>query len=578
MKLNILHSIVACIAVFALPFVVSCSQDQSFPDDTGEATLLLNIEAIEASGAGTAMLPDNEKMHNIRVVILTPDGIVEHNKFYDLEEAQIQKSVLLKVAPGNGKKIFLFANEECVNAVEGIDGKTNSLTAFFDSYSAGDSGFETAVNRLYFAPDYTGGKYIPMSSVYVEDIPRQETVEKTFYVVRVATKFTVNFFNLRGEDVCIDKLSIAYHADKNFLMAHVKDTPQNQAVLGGKTWINWLKEVSDASSENDDYTATEAAGWLKDYELPALADKRQTYTNTTRLTVAAAEFDENNLEDITPGKTTQVFYLPESMNLKSGTADGEQEYILSVNIEGASEQFERTIPNLKALFRNTNVVLNITMDKNMEIMVEVIPFTSVEVNPDFGLNRDEFTGYVEGKDNDGHPCWYDKGTGPYYLGPKDNPGDSVKINGRYYLLVYSDYNRASEKLVHFYDTQTREKFILTPEAITGYRSGPDMYYNDLNQRVWLDSGGDPNGNADERSIYEAFEKIDLPLKCCRIVYEWDRLNWNEARWWLLKNVYPKYWFDIFGNRYPWLEDDIDKNNRIARLKEKIGEEWIKYLE
>ena len=390
MKPNIIQSIAVCLAAFALFFMMACSsQEESLPDNVTEAALYLNIATIGQTRASTAELPDNEKMNSVRVVVLhAADGTVEHNRHFLLEGAQAQKTILLKVTPNEKKKIFLFANEESVSTVEGVtvEGENQTLTAFFNSYTENMSGFETAVNSLYFAPDYTDGKPIPMSSMYEIDFPEKGNFDGTFYVVRVATKFVVNFMNWRGEEITVNNFTIASHADKNFLMAHVNDSEQNELLFKGKTWINWLKEVSDASSENDDYATTEAAGWLKDYRLPAQADKTKTYTYGTVI-VGVPTVDIDHPENSKPGvaNNTPVFYLPESMNPKAGVTDGEQEYTLTINIDGRTEPFVYTLPNLKALFRNTHVVVNITLYNRNEIVVDVIPYSEKFLYPEFGL-------------------------------------------------------------------------------------------------------------------------------------------------------------------------------------------------
>lgn len=592
MKPSIIHSIVICLAAFTLPFMVACgSQEEFFPPDVSEiaeSTLLLNISTIEGARAGTAELPDNEKMHNVRIIILHPDGTVEHNKFYALDGPTAQHSILLKVASNESKKVFLFANEESVAAVEDNESVGGSLSSFFDSYREGASGFEYAVNNLYFAPDYTYGKYIPMSSCYVVEMPGKGTIEKTFHVVRVATKFTVNFCNLRAETVNVENLSIASHADRNFLMAHIGDSDQNRRLLNGKTWIEWLRDVSDASSENDSYETTEAAGWLKDYTLPAQKNERNVYTHPSAVAVPPVVFDIGHLDDLKAGKESIMFYLPESKNPKTGATDGEQEYTVSIKVEGQTAPFVRTLPNLKALFRNTNVVVNITMDQTLEMTADVIPFTSAAVAPDYGLTRDDFTGYIVGKDEKDNKCWYDGTDGPYYLGPNDAVGNFVTINGIEYLLVYADYiyndkknkisgyNRTAYNLHHIIEKNTRKEYLLTPEEITGYKSGTDMYLNKLKQRVWLDSGGDPDPEIDpegaDASIYNALAKVGLHLFGYRVLYEWDRLDWNKARYWGWSGVYPKYWFDVLGNRYPWSEGDTQE-----KRKAKLGD-WVKYLD
>lgn len=390
MKPNIIHSIVVCLAAFALPFMVACSsQEESLPDNVTEAALYLNIATIGQTRASTAELPDNEKMKSVRVVVLhAADGTVEHNRHFSLEGAQAQKNILLKVTPNEKKKIYLFANEESVSTVEGVtvENKNETLTAFFNSYTEGMSGFEAAVNNLYFAPDYSVGKPIPMSSMYEINFPEKGNFDGTFYVIRVATKFMVNFMNWRGEEVIVENFTIANHADKNFLMAHVNDSEQNEQLFNGKTWIDWLKEVSDASSEDDDYATTEAAGWLKDYELPEQADKEKTYTHG-RVTVGLPTVDIDNPNNSKPGvaKNIPVFYLPESKSPKAGATDGEQEYTLTIKINGRDEPFVCKLPNLKALFRNTHVVVDITMYNSNKIIVDVIPYSEVNLEPEFGL-------------------------------------------------------------------------------------------------------------------------------------------------------------------------------------------------
>lgn len=389
MKPNIIHSIVVCLAAFALPFMVACSsQEESLPEEISEAILHLNVEPIGQTRAGTATLPDNEKMHSVRVIVLHNDGTVEHNKFYSLDGAQVQRAILLKVTPNEKKKIYLFANEESVSTVEGVADVNSTLSAFFHTYVEGMSGFEDAVNGLYFAPDYSAGKPIPMSSMYEIDIPEKGVIEEIFYVVRVATKFTVNFFNWRVEDVTVENFSIASHADKNFLMAHVNSYPDTQNPETNQkypTWIDWLKAVSDASNVDSD-AATKQFGWLTDYELPAGEGSTSVYTHE-KITVEKPTGDIDNPDNSRPGVASVAFYLPESKNLKQegATIDGEQEYTLTLKIDGREESFVCKLDNLKALFRNTHVVVNITMYNSNEIVVDVIPYSEVILEPEFGL-------------------------------------------------------------------------------------------------------------------------------------------------------------------------------------------------
>lgn len=386
MKTSIIHSIVVCLAAFALPFMVACSsREESLPEEISEAILYLNIEPVGLTRAGTATLPDNEKIHSVRVIVLHENGTVEHNKFYSLDGAQVQRAILLKVTPDEKKKIYLFANEESVSAVEGVADVNSTLSAFFHTYVEGMSGFEDAVNGLYFAPDYSAGKPIPMSSMYEIDFPEKGNFDGVFYVVRVATKFTVNFKNWRGEEVTVENFTIASHADKNFLMAHVNSYPDTQNPETNQpypTWIDWLKAVSDASNEDSD-AATNRFGWLTDYRLPEQTTAK-VYTHEG-LKIGKPTVNIENPDNSEPGvaNVVPVFYLPESKNLKAGAT--EQEYILTIKIAGRAEPFVCKLDKLKALFRNTHLVVNITMYNSNEIVVDVIPYSEVILEPEFGL-------------------------------------------------------------------------------------------------------------------------------------------------------------------------------------------------
>lgn len=385
MKTSIIHSIVVCLAAFALPFMVACSsQEESLPENVEEAVLCLNIEPIGQTRASTVELPDNEKMHSVRVVVLDKNMTIEHNKYYGLEDAQDRKFITLKVKPNEKKMIYLFANEKSVSSVEGVTilGGGTELAAFFNSYKVGDSDFNVEVDKLYFTPDYT--KPIPMSSMYEIDF-KEGREDYQFYLVRVATKFTVNFFNWRGEEVTVENFSIESHADKNFLMAHVNSYPDTQNPETNQkypTWIDWLKAVSDASNVDSD-AATNRFGWLTDYELP----EQSTATIYThgKVTVGKPTVDIDNPYNSKPGvaSVVPVFYLPESKNLKAGAT--EQKYTLRINIAGRAEPFVCKLDKLKALFRNTHLVVNITMYNSNEIVVDVIPYSEVNLEPEFGL-------------------------------------------------------------------------------------------------------------------------------------------------------------------------------------------------
>lgn len=390
MKPNIIHSIVVCLAAFALPFMVACSsQEESLPEEISEAILHLNVEPIGQTRAGTATLPDNEKMHSVRVIVLHNDGTVEHNKFYALDDAQEQRSILLKVTPDEKKKIYLFANEESVSTVEGVADVNSTLSAFFHTYVEGMSGFEDAVNGLYFAPDYSAGKPIPMSSMYEIDFPEKGNFDGTFYVIRVATKFTCRFKNFRSGAVTVNSISVSDIANDSYLMAHKQNqtmqfTEENNSI-SDLFWIDWLKKVSDESQEYpEDKTLADKRGWIMDYDIPGNAVQAPAGPTNLNMSVPKATDADVNQEQ----GTLYIFYLPESKNLITPTDTyGEQQYEMTLGLTdeyGEQKSFNFAFDNLKALFRNTNAVIDIIM-YDREVVVDVIPYSEVVLEPEFGL-------------------------------------------------------------------------------------------------------------------------------------------------------------------------------------------------
>lgn len=408
MRTDIKQYVTVWLAALLTLLPASCRSDGPEPDGQ-EATLLLNIGTLGGTRAGTADLPDNEKINSLRVIILHQDGKVEHNRHYSPGDAQAQRQIILKVTPDERKRIYLFSNEESVSRVEGaVAGGVAqpSLTEFLAGYREGTAGFADAVADVWFAPDYSETKPIPMSSMYEIDFPAGGNFSGEFHLVRVATKFNVNFRNMRGDAVRVREFSISKHSDGNFLLAHVDNTERNRQLFNVSeatwtewSWIHWLKRVSDASSADDSYAETEAAGWLLDYRLPAQADGEKVFSFTTPVDVGPAEFNDSDPGDVKPGTASGVFYLPESRNLKAGATDGEQEYTMSVSIDGVADPFVFALPNLKALFRNTNVIVNITLNRNMEMEVDVIPYAAIVLTPTFGVDIPD-NEQTPGDDND----------------------------------------------------------------------------------------------------------------------------------------------------------------------------------
>ena len=82
------------------------------------------------------------------------------------------------------------------------------------------------------------------------------------------------------------------------------------------------------------------------------------------------------------------FYLPESKDLIEPTETyGEQRYKMTLGLTDEHDEqksFNFAFDNLKALFRNTNAVIDIIM-YDRKVVVDVIPYSEVVLEPEFGL-------------------------------------------------------------------------------------------------------------------------------------------------------------------------------------------------
>lgn len=408
MRQSIIHSIIIFLMALALPLMVACGhQEEPLTDITdatdvmedadGQMQMVLRVSTADVASA-SGQIPVNERMHTLRIIALDESKTVERNIFIDFSnEPRTEHRIIIRLQNKEQKKIYLIANERSV------EGLYNALEA----KTEGAKGFEEWVNDFTFVPDYT--QPLPMTSCYTVSIGEETYIEKTFHVVYAATKFDINFVNDRGRDVTLSSFTLSAPASSMYLMPHlhqdagvykadkdgkvVKDTPfviDNKD--GGMYWIDWLKIVAEESQANpDDQTLADKRGWILEYDIPS--DAQQDAAHDLLQAV-------NNGQPLVlyKNKTTNIstFYVPESKKLAetSTFAQGlEQKYIMNLELTETDETgtktkaFSTPLPNLRALFRNTHVKVNITLKDNiLVVIVDLVPYTSKELNPIFGLD------------------------------------------------------------------------------------------------------------------------------------------------------------------------------------------------
>lgn len=390
-------------------------EDFEYSDDTfidsNKVVLQLNIQPLSASANPT------EKVKSVRVIVIKkgegaePDSI-ECNRLIDVPDMPARDySYILRLNSSPGiKDIYVIANELSV-----APNLTTLLSGYAENKPSGN--FADWIDGYAFAPTYTPDEkndiYLPYSFSRTGLEPKAGAVNPVnAWLIPVATKFVFNFTNNRSYDVNVNGISMAYANKSNFLLGHPGSGEITKQYNGKDLyWADWLAEISKNSWTYPDYSGNEGynreVGWISDYTLPSPQDYG-VFTFIAQgsgdvFTVDAATTQvEDGVETTTPGKhSTPVFYLPESSNFirlgsdltnsaaEEGEGDSEapeQRFYLTILLEdtgpsNAPEFKDVAIPNLKALFRNTYVIIDLTMSEgDIEVYAEIAPWTPKTAN------------------------------------------------------------------------------------------------------------------------------------------------------------------------------------------------------
>lgn len=310
----------------------------------------------------------------------------------------------------------------------------NGGTVPAKNYTAAE--FEALLGSLYFEgePSYAiadGRIFLPYSAYYSgfevkENDKKVDCTGSPMYLVPAATKFCFKFINERtAEDVAIDYLTIKSVHRSNYLMAKLEEQELTKVIEGEEYyWIDWLRRVAEESQDNiapdDNVDLNGSYGWIKDFEVPVPGDVGEhafipdgpaddpgtPNIKSTSLILPVARESDGRITS-----TTTVFgplYLPESRNIveeEIEEADGSrktqtlEKYTLKIKMRNAGaavgstsladvKEAETEISNLKSLFRNTSVLITITLrEGGVNIYAEPVLW-----------NKKVFFGYVKDED------------------------------------------------------------------------------------------------------------------------------------------------------------------------------------
>lgn len=358
---------------------LSACTDNGTPDMPGQpeetlAELTLRIGAVRGGKSGSRSQSDEfeapsftqENIRFLRVIIVRPSGIVEHNRLLAFNGRTDLVRYTFKVKPAEKKQIYLIANEPA--STEATLSSVTEGLAFNSTVIEG-----LTLTRPAGAPliDNTGSSsaWVPMSEHFEVDVKStadglKEQTENLF-ITRAAVKFSFTF------------------------CAGTPDMPYE----GHGFEISAIRITNMSSTE---YLFPKATVYSPAKELPSnnpLQGRRIT-SYATPANPAPVPFTYT-VSGITAGPGTAQYspaiYLPESIAGTAGTyqlsvayreKDGKGGYLQSEPVWFGPEPLA-----MADLPRNTHVYINTTLTKSgIYPKVTIEPFKSVALDPDFGFD------------------------------------------------------------------------------------------------------------------------------------------------------------------------------------------------
>lgn len=372
---------------------------------TGDQTMLvLQISPLDSQA--TDQVPV-ERVNTLRIIIInTAQSVIECNRLIeDLPTtiaSQLSYTLIWPTKKGT-KEIYVIANEESI-----VDENNQLNLGIVEASDA--TKFKEVIQNYSFEPKYKvendNSIYLPYT--YYKDnlvANEHEVTNVAAYLVPVATKFIFNFTNKREAAVQVNSISLEAVNSQNYLFAKVGKTDSYKQLLNDDTkyyWVDWLAKVSELShgypgaSLNQSFN--EQYGWITEYDIPDGEHHNHGFIEKgNSILVEEAKSDETGATGTIPGKyTAGPFYIPESKyipykeedtNDNNGTTytddenspqEQQQEYYLTMELEDkgtnkkAPDFTHVAIPNLKALFRNTYVIINVNMSQgDVEVYAEI---------------------------------------------------------------------------------------------------------------------------------------------------------------------------------------------------------------
>lgn len=321
---------------------------------------------MQSRGSLAEAVNAGEKMQTLRIIIVRPDGTVEHNRYYDFHQVPTTyfATAQFEVVGGETKKVYLFANEntkfDTGRKVADYDFAAIKVGEQFPTNDITGKDIETDKTSLIEVNDAQTQMALPlfMSECHSVDVPEKEDTNVELIIVRAAVKFTFRIINTSNEPLALNQLTISKLARYEYLLP-------NEVVYATEP------------SEEDGTTIT----YIKSYKVPMIGNNehynfKATFTDKTVPAKSATGNGEVVLDPI---------YLLES-NYNDDPSTTGRNYKISLTV--GDETYENGyFDKLTALPRNTHVVVYVTLNDKLtglDCKVRVYPYGEYWLEPEFG--------------------------------------------------------------------------------------------------------------------------------------------------------------------------------------------------
>lgn len=321
-----------------------------------------------------------ELMRQLRVIIMRPDGTVEHNRLVTLDKGAVRliDNLDFIVVAGEKKTIYLLANGENL----GYDYSRLKPDTYYNAPYIEDIIIESSNEDMAIVDNRASSptkRYLPMSEIHEVMVnlpavitPTTKLDVGTLFITRAAVKFSFSISSAFNSNIYIKEIKVNKIADKEYYIprATVYSPPKGTAPVA-----NWDGAPDLYGRFITEYTIPSSVSYSTLTFTPEIPISPEQYEGTTWTWSPPLYYCESKFDASSNNPYSVAITVVEKDN---------GEYVNSYLFEAKS------LTNLPILPRNTHVIVKIVLGEHeiQDCEVAIVPYIGKWLNPEFGINRD----------------------------------------------------------------------------------------------------------------------------------------------------------------------------------------------